>query len=449
MKTNKRTKIQLSDHFTYARLLRFVIPSIVMMIFTSIYGVVDGLFVSNYVGKTPFAAVNLIMPFLMIMGAIGFMFGTGGSAVVSQALGEGKRDKANEYFSMMVYVVIGCGIVLTLVGQLVLRPVSAAFGAEGEMIENCVIYGRIILLALTAFMLQNVFQSFLVTAERPKLGLGVTVAAGVANMVLDFVFIVIFQWGVVGAAAATAASQVIGGIVPLVYFFRPNTSLLRLVKTKINGTILRKTCLNGSSELMTNISLSLVNILYNFQLMRYIGEDGIAAYGVIMYVSFIFIAIFVGYAIGSAPVIGYHYGAGNHAELKGLFRKSLSLILLWNILLTAAAIITAQPLARIFVGYDAELTALTRRGLCLYSLSFLITGINIFGSAFFTALGNGVVSALISFLRTLLFQIAAVLIMPLVLGLDGIWLAIVAAELLSLVVTVGFFIKHGKYYHYM
>lgn len=449
MKSNKRTKIQLSDHFTYARLLRFVIPSIVMMIFTSIYGVVDGLFVSNYVGKTPFAAVNLIMPFLMIMGAIGFMFGTGGSAVVSQALGEGKRDKANEYFSMMVYVVIGCGIILTLVGQLVLRPVSAAFGAEGEMLENCVIYGRIILLALTAFMLQNVFQSFLVTAERPKLGLGVTVAAGVANMVLDFVFIVIFQWGVVGAAAATAASQVIGGIVPLVYFFRPNTSLLRLVKTKINGTILRKTCLNGSSELMTNISLSLVNILYNFQLMRYIGEDGIAAYGVIMYVSFIFIAIFVGYAIGSAPVIGYHYGAGNHAELKGLFRKSLSLILLWNILLTAAAIITAQPLARIFVEYDAELTALTRRGLCLYSLSFLITGINIFGSAFFTALGNGAVSALISFLRTLLFQIAAVLILPLVLGLDGIWLAIVAAELLSLVVTVGFFIKHGKYYHYM
>ena len=445
----EKTKIQLSDHFTYPRLLRFVFPSIVMMIFTSIYGVVDGLFVSNYVGKTPFAAVNLIMPFLMIMGAIGFMFGTGGSAIVSQALGEGKPDKANQYFSMMVYVVIGCGIVLTFFGLVVLRPVSATFGAEGEMLENCVVYGRIILCALTVFMLQNVFQSFLVTAERPKLGLAVTVAAGVANMVLDFVFIAVFNWGIVGAAAATAASQFIGGLIPLIYFFIPNTSRLRLVKTKINAGIMLKTCINGSSELMTNISMSLVNILYNFQLMRYIGEDGIAAYGVIMYVSFIFVAIFIGYSIGSAPVIGYHYGAGNHAELKGLFKKSLCLITLWNVLLTVLAIGTAQLLAQIFVGYDAELTALTRRGLILYALSFLITGFNIFGSAFFTALGNGVVSAAISFLRTLLFQIVAVLVLPLILGLDGIWLAIVAAELLALVVTISFFIKHGKYYHYL
>ena len=427
----KQTKIQLSDHFTYARLLRFVFPSIVMMIFTSIYGVVDGLFVSNYVGKTPFAALNLIYPFLMIMGAVGFMFGTGGSAVVSQALGEGKPDKANQYFSMIVYVVIGCGIVLTVIGFLFLRPIAAAFGATGEMLDNCVIYGRIILCAETAFMLQNVFQSFLVTAERPQFGLAVTVASGAANMVLDFVFIAIFQWGIVGAAAATAVSQLIGGFAPLIYFYRPNTSRLKLVKTKTDTRVLLKTCINGSSELMTNISMSLVNILYNFQLIRYVGEDGIAAYGVIMYVSFIFAAIFIGYAIGSAPVVGYHYGAGNHGELKGLFRKSICLITLWNMMLTTAAIITAQPLAQIFVGYDAELTALTRRGFCLYSLSFLITGFNIFASAFFTALGNGVVSAAISFLRTLVFQIAAVLILPLILGLDGIWLSIAAAESLD------------------
>lgn len=441
-------KIQLSDHFTTSRLLRFVFPSIVMMIFTSIYGVVDGLFVSNYVGKTPFAAVNLIMPFLMIMGAVGFMFGTGGSAVVSQALGEGKADKANEYFSMMVYIVIGSGIVLTLAGLLFLRPIAAAFGATGEMLDNCVVYGRIILCTLTAFMLQNVFQSFLVTAERPQLGLAVTVAAGVTNMALGFVFIAVFHWGIVGAAAATAASQLIGGFVPLVYFFRPNTSRLRLVKTRFNARILGKTCINGSSELMTNISMSLVNILYNFQLMRYIGEDGVAAYGIIMYVSFIFAAIFIGYSIGSAPIIGYHYGAGNHAELKGLFRKSLWLITLWNIILTALAVLTAQPLAKIFVGYDAGLTALTRRALCLYSLSFLVMGFNIFGSAFFTALGNGVVSAAISFLRTLLFQVAAVLVLPLFLGIDGIWLAIVAAELLALMVTAVFFIMKRDYYHY-
>ncbi len=444
----KQTKIQLSDHFTYARLLRFVFPSIVMMIFTSIYGVVDGLFVSNYVGKTPFAALNLIYPFLMIMGAVGFMFGTGGSAVVSQALGEGKPDKANQYFSMIVYVVIGCGIVLTVIGLLFLRPIAAAFGATGEMLDNCVIYGRIILCAETAFMLQNVFQSFLVTAERPQFGLAVTVAAGAANMVLDFVFIAIFQWGIVGAAAATAVSQLIGGFAPLIYFYRPNTSRLKLVKTKTDTRDLFKTCFNGSSELMTNISMSLVNILYNFQLIRYVGEDGIAAYGVIMYVSFIFAAIFIGYAIGSAPVVGYHYGAGNHGELKGLFRKSICLITLWNMMLTTAAIITAQPLAQIFVGYDAELTALTRRVFCLYSLSFLITGFNIFASAFFIALGNGVVSAAISFLRTLVFQIAAVLILPLILGLDGIWLSIAAAEFLALLVTVVCFVKFRGQYHY-
>lgn len=442
-------KIQLSDHFTTPRLLRFVSPSIIMMIFTSIYGVVDGLFVSNYVGKTPFAAVNLIMPFLMIMGAVGFMFGTGGSAVVSQALGEGKPDKANQYFSMMVYVVIGSGIVLTLVGLLFLRPIAAAFGASGEMLNNCVVYGRIILCTLTVFMLQNVFQSFLVTAERPQLGLAVTVAAGVTNMLLDFIFVAAFRWGIIGAAAATAASQLIGGLVPLIYFLRPNTSKLHLVKTKLNAHILGKTCINGSSELMTNISMSLVNILYNFQLMHYIGEDGVAAYGIIMYVSFIFAAIFIGYSIGSAPIIGYHYGAGNHVELKSLFRKSLCLITLWNIILTALAILTAQPLAKIFVGYDIGLTELTTRALALYSLSFLFMGYNIFGSAFFTALGNGVVSAAISFLRTLLFQIAAVLILPLLLGIDGIWLAIVVAELLALIITVYFFVKKKDNYHYL
>lgn len=442
-------KIQLSDHFTTPRLLRFVFPSIIMMIFTSIYGVVDGLFVSNYVGKTPFAAVNLIMPFLMIMGTVGFMFGTGGSAVVSQALGEGKTDKANQYFSMMVYVVIASGAVLTLAGLVLLRPIAAAFGAAGTMLDNCVVYGRIILCTLTAFMLQNVFQSFLVTAERPQLGLAVTVAAGGTNMLLDFLFIAVLGWGIVGAAAATAVSQLIGGLVPLVYFARPNTSRLALVKTSLNMRILGKTYINGSSELMTNISMSLVNILYNFQLMRYIGEDGVAAYGIIMYVSFIFAAIFIGYSIGCAPIIGYHYGAGNHEELKGLLRKSLCLVTLWNIALTALAVLTAQPLAKVFVGYDDGLSALTARALALYSLSFLFMGYNIFGSAFFTALGNGVVSAAISFLRTLLFQVAAVLLLPLLLGIDGIWLAIVAAELLALIVTAFFFVRKKDDYHYL
>lgn len=441
-------KIQLSDHFTYRRLLRFTFPSVIMMIFTSIYGVVDGLFISNFAGKTPFAAVNLIMPFLMIMGTLGFMFGTGGSAIVAQTLGEGKPQKAGEYFSMIVYAVIGCGLVLTAIGLLFLRPIAIAIGANGEMLDYCVLYGRIILLALIPFMLQNVFQSFFVTAERPQLGLAITVCAGCTNMILDYLFIGIFRWGVAGAASATAASQIVGGVIPLIYFFMPNSSRLRLVKAKLNRSILFKTCINGSSELMTNISMSLVNILYNFQLMNYIGEDGIAAYGVIMYVAFIFAAIFIGYSIGSAPVISYHYGAGNHGELKGLLRKSLWLISISGILLTIASMASSGLLAQIFVGYDAQLAQLTTQGFRLYALSFLILGFNIFGSAFFTALGNGLVSAAISFLRTLLFQIVSVLVLPLILGLNGIWLAVVAAELLALIMTSAFFIKNKTRYHY-
>lgn len=440
--------IQLSDHFTYRRLLRFVFPSIIMMIFTSIYGVVDGLFVSNFVGKTPFAAVNLIMPFLMILGALGFMFGTGGSAIVAQTLGEGKPQKANEYFSMMVYVVSICGLILTFIGLIFIRPISVLLGADERMLEYCVQYGRILLISLIPFMLQNVFQSFLVTAEKPQFGLFITVAAGVTNIVLDFLFIAVFKWGIIGAAVATSISQCVGGIVPLIYFFRKNNSLLQLTKTKINGSILFKTCINGSSELMTNVSMSLVNILYNYQLMRYLGEDGIAAYGVIMYVNFIFISIFIGYSIGSAPVISYHYGAGNYDELKGLFRKSMILIVIWNILLTLAAIASADLLSHIFVGYDAALMEITKHGFILYSTSFLVMGFNIFGSAFFTALGDGVRSAAISFLRTLLFQIVAVLILPIFLDIDGIWLSITAAELFAILVTACFLIRNRQKYHY-
>lgn len=441
-------RIQLSDHFSYGRLIRFTLPSIVMMIFTSIYSVVDGLFVSNFVGKTPFAAINLIMPILIILGALGFMIGTGGSAIVAKTLGEGDPVRANRYFSMLVYTTVVGGAVLAAAGELSLLLVSELLGAEGAMLQDCILYGRIILAALPAFMLQNVFQSFMITAEKSRLGLAVTVAAGLTNMVLDFVFIVPLGWGLAGAAIATAISQVIGGAVPIVYFARKNDSLLRLTKAKFEGRILLRTCTNGSSELMSNISASIVTMLYNFQLMRLAGEDGIAAYGVVMYVNFVFSAIFIGYSIGAAPVIGYHYGAQNHAELKNLFRRSLVLVVISGVAMTVLAELLAQPLTHVFVGYDAGLYALTVRGFMLYSISFLVSGVNIFGSAFFTALNNGLVSAAISFLRTLVFQVAAVLLLPLLLGIDGIWLAIVTAELLALAVTLVFFIVKRKQYHY-
>ena len=442
-------KIQLSEHFTYNKLLRFVFPSIVMMIFTSIYSVVDGLFVSNFVGKTALASINLILPFLMGLSALGFMIGTGGSAIVAKTLGEGDPKRANSYFSMLVYVTAIGGIILALLGMLLVPSVASLLGAEGELLSNCILYGRISFISLPAFMLQNVFQSFFVTAEKPKLGLAVIITAGVTNMILDLLFVGILGFGLPGAAVATVFGEMIGGLFPVFYFSRKNSSLLRLGKTQFNGRILIQTCVNGSSELMTNLSSSIVNSLYNIQLMKFAGENGVAAYAAIMYVNFIFIAIFLGYSIGSAPIISYHYGAGNHGELKNLYKKSLQLVGFWGILLFVLAQLLATPLAKLFVGYDSTLLAMTQIGFRIYSLVYLINGFNIFGSSFFTALSNGVVSAVISFLRTLVFQIGAVLILPIVFGgINGIWSSVTVAELLTLCITITFFVRQRRKYHY-
>ncbi len=442
-------KIQLSDHFTYKRLFRFVWPSIIMMVFTSIYGVVDGLFISNFVGKTAFAAVNLVIPFTMVLGAIGFMLGTGGSALVAKTLGEGDQERANRYFSMLIYIAIVLGVALSSVGFYFIEPVVRLLGAEDEqMIADCITYGRILLMGLPAFMLQNMFQSFLVTAEKPTLGLVVTVGAGVTNMLLDALLIAILPLGVTGAAAATATSQCVGGIVPLVFFIRKNGTPLRLGSPSFDGRALLQTCGNGSSELLSNISMSLVSMLYNYQLIRIAGENGVAAYGTIMYVQFVFIAIFIGYAIGTAPIVSYHYGAENHKELKNLLFKSLRLMFGGGIVLMLAANLLAAPLSQIFVGYDAELYALTVRGFRMHAISFLLCGFCIFGSSFFTALNNGPVSAIISFLRTVVFQVAAVLALPILLGIDGIWLSVSVAELAAMLVTVFFLVKLKNRYRY-
>ena len=440
--------IQLSEHFTYGKLLKFTFPSIIMMVFTSIYGVVDGVFVSNFVGSESFAAVNLIMPFLMILGAIGFMLGTGGSALVAFILGTGDGQKANRVFSLMVYVLIVLGGIFMVGGILFMEPMARLLGADEAMLPVCVQYGRIVMLGLIPFMLQNTFQSFLVTAERPHFGLYITIAAGVTNMVLDALFVGVFRWGVAGAAAATVISQIVGGVIPLVYFICPNKSKLRLGKTKMDFRMLGKAAANGSSEFMTNVSMSLVNMLYNWQLMRLIGAQGVAVFGIIMYVSFIFAAIFIGYSMGSAPVIGFHYGAGNKKELKGLFRKSLWILLVFSVVLTGLAMMLAKPLAMIFVAYDAELLELTKRALTIYSLSFLMSGFNIFASSFFTALNDGLISALISFGRTLMFQAASVLLLPLIFDVDGIWAAVILAEGLALILSAACVIRNRKKYGY-
>ena len=441
--------IQLSDHFTYGRLLRFTLPSIVMMIFTSIYGVVDGIFVSNFAGKTAFAAINLIMPYLMVFGTLGFMIGTGGTALVSMTMGMGDKKRANELFSMLTLVSVIGGVVLTVLSLVLLRPAAVLLGAEGQILEDAVTYGTIVQCALTAYILQYAFQSFCIAAEKPNLSLWMTVAAGMCNIVLDALFVAVFRWGLVGAAWATTIAQIIGAIIPLIFFARPNSSLLRFCKCRFDGKALLRTMTNGSSELMSNVSMSLVSMLYNLQLMAYAGENGIAAYGVIMYVNFIFIAIFIGFSIGTAPIIGFNHGADNREELKGIFKKSLVILTGFALAMTVIAELLASPLASVFVGYDAALQEMTTRGFRIYILSFLLCGFNIFGSSMFTALNNGLISALISFVRTLVCQVAAVLILPMLFDLDGIWMSIVAAELVALILTAICLVKYRGRYHYL
>lgn len=440
--------IQLSEHFGYKKLIRFTIPTISMMIFTSIYGVVDGLFVSNIVGSNAFAGVNLIMPALMMLGSVGFMVGTGGSALVSKTIGEGNKKLANRYFSMLVYFLLIAGIVLAIVGNLFIRQISVLLGAKGEIVDICSVYGKTLLMSLPFFMLQNCFQSFLVVAEKPTMGLVISVIAGLTNMLLDFLFIYVFGFGVFGAALATAISEFTGAIIPLIFFFRSKNSPINLIKTKLELKPILRACGNGSSEMVTNISMSLVNMLYNLQLVKYAGYDGVVAYGIIMYVGFIFVGTYVGYSVGVAPIVGYHYGAMNTNELKNLLKKSLILISVTAVILTACAELLSSVLAGIFVGYNKELHDMTTTAIRLFSLSYIISGINIFASSFFTALNNGPVSAAISFMRTLVFQIAFIFIFPLILGLNGIWLAVVGAELASLTVSVTFLVVNRKKYKY-
>ena len=437
--------IQLSEHFTYKKIFRFALPSIVMMVFTSIYGVVDGTFVSNFVGKTPFAAVNLVWPFLMILGAFGFMIGTGGSALVAKTLGEDKKEDANRYFTMLITLVIILGLLLTILGLIVIRPLSSALGASGQMLEDCVTYGRTLVIFNTAFM----FQSLFITAEKPRLGLIMTVIAGLTNMVLDALFIAVFKWGLVGAALATGLSQCIGGVLPLIYFMSPkNDTALKFVKTKLEGTVLLKACANGVSELMTTVSSSLVSMLYNFQLMRLAGQNGIAAYGAVMYVEFAFVAVFIGYSIGTAPIVSYHYGAGNNDEVKNMLQKSFKIMSILGITMMVLAQMLASPLAKVFVGYDKELFDMTVHGFRLFSFYFILAGINIYSSSFFTALNNGIISAIISFSRTLGFETLSVIILPIFFKLDGVWMAITVAEICAFVISMSFLISKREKYNY-
>lgn len=444
-------KISLSDHFGYKKLIRAVLPSVIMMVFTSIYGIVDGVFVSNFAQDGAFAAVNLVMPIIMAIGCLGFMIGAGGSALVAKTLGQGENDKANRLFTMMIIFTVIVGVTFSIIGIIIVKPLAILMGASGTTLKYCVIYGAISFAGITAFMLQSMFQNFLVVAERPKFGLFISLLAGVTNMVLDALLVGVFKFGIVGAAVATVTSQVVGVIIPLLFFLRKdNGSLLKITKTKLEFKPILKACTNGSSELMSNVSASIVNFCFNYQLMRYVGEPGVEAYGVIMYATFIFAAIFIGYSVGSSPIISYHYGAKNHFELKNLFKKSLLLVFGTGLIITLSSQILATPLSSIFVGYDKELLNMTANGMRIFCISFLVMGINIFGSSFFTSLNNGLISAIISFVRTLVFQLIAVFTLPLLFDnpINGIWLSVVVGEVAAMSLTLIFIISKRKTYHY-
>lgn len=445
----KNNLIQLSDHFTYGRLIRFTIAPIMTMIFTSVYGIVDGFFVSNYVGSLAFASLNLVFPFLMMISAIGFMFGAGGTALVSMQLGSGEEKKARESFSLLVYTVIVLGVALSCAGYYFAPNVSRLLGADDAMLPYCVLYLRINLFGIVFFMLQNMFQTFLIAAEQPKLGFFVTLLAGCTNMFLDWLLVGELRLGLAGAAWATVTSQMIGGIVPLFYFISPWAKQIRLGKTAFHLQVLLRSAGNGISEFLSNVSASIVGMLNNLQLLRYAGENGVSAYGVIMYVTFIFVAIFVGYSMGVAPVIGFHYGAENKPELKSLLKKSLLIILIANLLMTGIAELSATVLVKLFVGYDAALYALTVKGMQIYGIAFLVLGFNIFASSFFTALNNGVVSGILSVCRTLIFQLVMIYLLPYLFGTDGLWAVVIAVEGFGFLLSVIFLLGNRKKYGYL
>ncbi len=442
-------RIQLSDHFSYGKLIRFTLPSITMMIVTSIYSVVDGYFISNFVGKTAFASVNLIIPYLQILGGVGAMLGIGGSALTAKTLGEGDIPRARRYFTMMVYLMIAAGVLFGAIGAIFLRPMAYVFGATDDMIGDIMVYGNTCMVFIVAFVVQYGVQSFLIVAEQPKLGLYATLLAGFTNMLLDFLFTAVFKWGVFGAALATGLSQTVGAGMPLLWFLsRSNNSALHFTRTRIELGAILKASANGSSEMMSSVSASITGILYNLQLMKYAGEDGVAAYGVVMYAAFIFLGIFVGYSTGSAPVMGYHYGAQNHAEIKNVLKKSLTLLAASAVVLTALAMLFARTLSKLFIGYDANLLEMTTHAFTICSIPFLFMWFNIYTSSFFTALNDGAVSAAISFMRALVLPVICILALPAIWQLDGVWYSMVASELLGVFVSLWFMLRKRKKYHY-
>jgi len=443
-------KIELQGHYGYGRLVRTMLPSIATMIVSSIYSIADGLFVSNYAGSTAFAAMNIIWPGIQILAVFGLMVGAGGSALVSKTLGEGDQDKACRIFSMLTRITMLAGIAMAFLFFILMKPLTWVLGAEGGMIQMATTYGRIIVITLPLYMIQMMFQPFFMVAEKPELGTQISIICGVVNIVLDALFIIVFRLGLIGAALGTAISIATGGLFSLIWFLskRNKTHLQFRKNVKTEWKHVGKSCSNGLSEYVGNVALSVVSICYNLQLMKYIGESGVAAYGILMYLGFVFAAVFIGYNLSVTQIIAFNYGERNHTELRSLLHKSIILISVGGVIMTTVAETAAAPLARFFVGYDESICILTIRAIRIYMLSFLICGLNMFASAWFTALNNGIISAISAFVRTFIFELGCVFILPTFFGVDGIWNAVNVAEVCALLFSAFLITAFSKKYGY-
>ena len=439
-------EIKLSDHFSCAKLLLFAIPTIGMIMISITYDVVDGYFVSNYIGKTAFSAVNIIYPFQLLLSMVGYMFGSGGSALIAAELGDGNQQNARLYFTAIIKAAAAIGVVLAVAGVLLLRPVAVMIGATPEILEYGLPYGRTLFLFLPIMILGYTFQSILITAEKPKLGLYISLGNLFSNALLDWLFVAVFKWGMVGAAVATGIGACLNGLVPLIYFARPNSSPLHFCKGRVQVKPLLKACGNGSSEMVNDMSTSLIFVLYNYQLLRMLGEDGVAAYGVTVFVEGIFAAVFYGLAMQATSIVGYHFGAKNYPELKSLLKNGIILNFISGILMFVLAQVSAPLISRIYVGYDETVYRLSVHAMRMYAFAFLLQGFNEYASAYFTGLNNGLVSGILAFTRTFLIQTVMILVLPLLLGTDGLWLAQAATEVFAAVIAIVFFITRKHEY---
>ncbi len=438
----------ISQKFTLTSLLKFALPTTIMMVVLSIYTLVDGVFVSNFVGELAFSAINIIFPFISLIFALGIMAATGGNALVANNLGQGDDEKARENFTLIVIFATGLGLLLMMVGIVFNKEIARLLGAT-PLIEE---YARDYLSTLAPFIPLAIWMGFsqilFVTIGKPTLGLIATLVGGITNIIFDYLFIVVMNMGIKGAALGTGLGYSLPGLFFIYYFLFHRKNSLYFVKPRWRARVLLKTFTNGSSEFVANLATSITTFMFNLIILDLAGEQGVAAIGIILYAQFLLMSAFLGYAQGVAPIFSYAYGARDHLQLKKVFSISIRVIILFSLAIASFSYFASSSIVGIFVERQSQVFSLAKNGFSVFSLSFLFMGVNIFSSSLFTAFSNGKISASISFLRTLVFILGYLLFLPRFLGLPGVWLAIPLAEFTTMFFSISYLTIQRKKYHY-